>query len=57
MSVIKEEKTEVRVEQSDQEGGAKATVSKDGKTGKAEGKDAAAAINKANEDTKATGGR
>jgi hypothetical protein len=57
MSVIKEEKTEVKVEQSGHESGAKATVSKDGQTGKAEGKDAAAAIDKAKQDTKSTGGR
>ena len=44
MNVIKEEKTEVKVEQSGHEGGVTATVSKDGKSGKAKGKDAQEAI-------------
>ena len=57
MSVIKEEKTEVTVEQAGHASSVKASVTKDGKTGMAESKDAAEAIDKAKADSKATGGR
>ena len=58
---VKEEKTEVKVEQAGHASGVKATVTEDGRSGEATGKNSkdavSEAIDKAKEQSKSTGGR